>query len=104
MAWETPLRLPLSTGDRGFGVAVLDRAEDALSWLVTHPREALAQEFCPGFEFGASWERDPRDPLPAMRPTASSRSARRLGGLRNTVRAVGAPRHVSTRRVRRYQV
>jgi pimeloyl-ACP methyl ester carboxylesterase/membrane protein DedA with SNARE-associated domain len=67
---EWPLVLKPDAGDRGFGVAVLDRAEDALSWLVTHPREALAQEFCPGFEFGASWERDPRDPADQGRLTS----------------------------------
>ncbi|MGB0953163.1 MAG: alpha/beta fold hydrolase [Planctomycetota bacterium] len=50
-----PVILKPDAGERGFGVRKIDNLEEARTWLQEYPREAIAQPFVEGLEFGISY-------------------------------------------------
>ena len=54
-----PMVLKPDIGERGMGVAVVRSRAEAASYLQRCPDEVIAQEFCPGLEFGVHYVRMP---------------------------------------------
>lgn len=58
---DYPVVLKPDIGERGMGVAVIRSEDEAAGYLGRCPDEVIAQEFCPGEEFGVYYARMPGD-------------------------------------------
>lgn len=61
-AVQFPIVLKPDAGERGFGVRRVEDLEEARSWFEEYPRDAIAQPFVDGLEFGVSYLKLPQEP------------------------------------------